>query len=95
MTQQFPFPARYIPNGELERPGDFYYLSALGQERGALGFMCPCGCGSEGILPFKPWHESPSWNWDGNLEAPTLNPSVQRNITCKWHGWLTKGMWTL
>jgi hypothetical protein len=56
-----------------------------------LAFMCPCGCGREGYLPFRP-EPSPSWEWDGNREAPTLKPSIQQVGGCKWHGWLTAGV---
>ena len=30
-----------------------------------------------------------SWEWDGDLEAPTLTPSIDHKEV--WHGWLTKG----
>jgi hypothetical protein len=48
----------------------------------ALMFVCP-GCASVGdkstglhILPVNTNDKSPSWNFDGNLEAPTLTPSI-------------------
>lgn len=48
----------------------------------ALMFICP-GCiemypGSTGlhILPVNTAEHSPQWDWDGNLEAPTLSPSI-------------------
>lgn len=47
-----------------------------------LAFCCP-GCiesdGNSGlhILPVNTeGKKSPSWDWDGNLEAPTLTPSI-------------------
>ncbi len=61
-------------------------------EVAGIGFVCPCGCGKEGWLPFQP-APSPSWDWDGNKEAPTLTPSVLQRTGCKWHGWLTAGVW--
>jgi hypothetical protein len=59
----------------------------------ALMFMCP-GCatpytlidGTEhtpsGIhmLPVNSSAKSPQWTWDGNLEAPTLSPSILSHI---------------
>lgn len=48
----------------------------------ALMFMCPgCktgpGMGSGlHMLPVNSSEKSPSWAWDGNLEAPTLSPSI-------------------
>jgi hypothetical protein len=46
----------------------------------ALMFCCP-GCAVEGstglhMLPVNSMEKSPSWNWDGNREAPTLSPSI-------------------
>jgi hypothetical protein len=48
----------------------------------ALMFLCP-GCAAENdmgsglhMLPVNTTNKSPSWDWDGNLEAPTLNPSI-------------------
>lgn len=53
----------------------------------ALMFVCP-GCQSMGyesgihMLPVNSPSKSPSWNFNGNLEAPTLSPS----ILTKTHG---------
>jgi hypothetical protein len=47
----------------------------------ALMFICP-GCATDEAsgLHMLPVNSSettqPSWEWDGNLEAPTLNPSI-------------------
>lgn len=45
----------------------------------ALAFLCP-GCAELGgsglhLLPVTP-NERASWTWDGNLEAPTVSPSI-------------------
>lgn len=32
---------------------------------------------------------SPCWHWDGNIEAPTLYPSLW--LPGHWHGWLRNG----
>ena len=34
-------------------------------------------------------NEGPSWEWDGNLEKPTLTPSVNR--PGGWHGRISSG----
>lgn len=31
------------------------------------------------------------WHWDGNVEEPTLTPSIGCDHRCGWHGQLTKG----
>ncbi|MFG1340944.1 DUF6527 family protein [Xanthobacter autotrophicus] len=55
-------------------------------------YACPCGCRTVGRLRFRPdVSGNPSWEWDGNRDAPTLNPSV--NHVGHWHGWLRNGEW--
>lgn len=65
----------------------------------ALMFVCP-GCLADGrgsglhMLPVNTTNKSPSWDWDGNLEEPTLSPSIltgkgSPNIC---HSFLTKGI---
>jgi hypothetical protein len=42
------------------------------------------------------------WNWDGNVDAPTLTPSILHTKRvdgvypdgCGWHGYLTAGEFT-
>lgn len=74
------------------KPGAFEYFVAGDDKVTPKGmiYCCPCGCGAISALDFKP-HESPSWNWDGNRERPTLTPSVHR--VGHWHGWLRNGVW--
>jgi hypothetical protein len=33
--------------------------------------------------------EHPCWKWDGNLDAPTLTPSLW--LVGTWHGWMREG----
>lgn len=70
------------------------------RERGhrCMAFVCPCGCGEHDFVVAAPAggadEANRAWQWDGNLESPTLAPSVYRvGAACKWHGWLTKGEW--
>lgn len=70
-----------------------------------IAFGCPCGkchdpeqvvhnCYLNITIPgqAKESVESPNWEWDGNWEAPTLSPSIQRRGACNWHGYLKKGV---
>ena len=45
---------------------------------------------SENVMQGKP-----HWQWDGNLEAPTLSPSIlvheNPGWSPGWHGWLRAG----
>jgi hypothetical protein len=45
------------------------------------------------MLPLGPQdtHPRPMWQWDGNREAPTLNPSILHHSNPPWHGYLRAG----
>lgn len=51
------------------------------------------------FLPFYPGSQD-HWNWDGNLQSPTLTPSIRvtwpyvkaPNAVTVWHGYLQKGV---
>lgn len=59
-----------------------------------LTYVCPCGCGSVGTLPLLPLFPGEAgWGWDGDRVYPTITPSIQRKYGCRWHGFLTKGVW--
>lgn len=95
-----PVKAQHIPDRENFRqdgvglvPGSF----RLSEDTdGALTFWycCPCGCGVLGTLlvgkGFKP-EQQPSWKWNGDTDAPTLEPSVHH--VGHWHGHLQNGVW--
>ena len=36
------------------------------------------------------WRSPASWEWDGDRERPTFNPSINCGI-CGWHGFITNG----
>lgn len=61
---------------------------------------CPCGCKYPDIVPLEKAgeHTRPKWmtfwDWDGNLQAPTITGSFLRKGTpCKIHFSLTKGVY--
>jgi hypothetical protein len=75
-------------------PGAFWWS---GDPPKRLTFFCPCGCGSAGgvavgvdLLDRDGNH--PVWQWDGDLDRPTIMPSIQFLSGCKWHGFLTDGV---
>lgn len=62
----------------------------------SMEFVCPrtgkkCGEILVGY-PDKPPHH-PSWHFNGDIEKPTLHPSVNCTGGCGWHGWLKEGKW--
>lgn len=78
---------------ELARFGDAP-VTSLDQVAG-IRFICPCGCGNESWLPTNRKDTSgPFWDLSGTVEAPTVRPSVfNTGMPCRWHGWLTDGVW--
>ena len=85
-----------LMDGEWEEgrkfsPGAF----AIDYEGEHFAYSCPCGCGSIGRLRIGEKQKpglSPSWEWDGNRESPTLSPSIHQ--IGHWHGYLRAGFWT-
>jgi hypothetical protein len=57
-----------------------------------LRFACPCGCGVVSAMPVADNGRN-GWVWDGNVEEPSLTPSVQMITPCRWHGYLIRGEW--
>ena len=67
--------------------GDWYFRN------GHIGIETPSGFA---LLPIdencrEEWG-SPCWEWDGNLDEPTITPSIWINKSKGgWHGWMRKG----
>ena len=97
--------AVYVPpeqwnDGEGHAPGAFTVETWTNGQRAML-FNCPSD-GSERLIRLRPCSdEGPSWEFNGDLERPTLSPSVHRQVMQKdgslrgtvWHGWLRNGEW--
>jgi len=93
--QTQPVPAqRFEDIDEVKKvPGAFEYFKAGDHYPAGMIYCCPCGCGRTGSLRFRNSEntERPSWIWDGNMDCPTLTPSVHH--IGHWHGWLQNGVW--
>ncbi len=69
-----------------------WYANAYGNEHAGLVYVCPCGCGNVSAISVKLGEKvDGAWRWDGNVEKPTLLPSI-RKTSCAWHGYLTEGV---
>ena len=88
--------ATWAPEGFEDWPmGDYWWYVDDGKRRLCTVLMGPCG--SEVLLwdvavqgpenPNPP--EQRAWGWDGNVETPTLTPSL--HWIDKWHGWMRAG----
>jgi hypothetical protein len=102
VTLPKPVKAQYMqdlpPEGSAP-PGAFtFYVNFQETRIAGMIYCCPCGCGRHGALAFRPLSEDDikysrhGWNWDGNKESPTLNPSIHH--VGHWHGWLKNGFFT-
>lgn len=70
------------------KPGDAKWSA----ENKTLVYICPCGCGAVGAVPVSTGtKQDRGWLWDGNIEKPTLTPSILKTFGCRWHGFLTDG----
>ena len=73
-------------------PGAFKFFNSGGNGPSGMNFICPCGCGALSPLHFERDETAdPAWQWDGNIEKPTLTPSV--HWVGHWHGYLRGGVW--
>jgi len=79
-------------------------IEAHGLERGrVIGMIHVLPGAGFGHLNIRPYAGSAaSWEWDGNVEKPTLSPSVHALPAepkgdypgrIGWHGWLRNGRW--
>lgn len=78
---------------DLNNPGEF--LWSLGSDKSTpsrMLFVCPCGCGSHAGIAVKAESSGgPVWSWNGDLDHPTVTPSIRKLDGCEWHGFLTDG----
>ncbi len=80
------------------QPGYFEIRGRASEKHGWITYNCPCGCARPTSLPLYPTSMfgtgGHGWNWDGNLEAPTINPSIRHLDGCLFHGHLHAGRWS-
>lgn len=75
------------------KQGEFEVITEPGGQR-RFWFVCPGPCHAISAIALRPVVDGSeqSWDFDGNLEAPTLYPSIN-HVGC-WHGWLKAGEFT-
>lgn len=92
---------RSDPWADDAQPWDFEYVYREGKHadgtpwRHIAGLNYRSPTGSVGHIPFrKPslWASLPGhdWHWNGNIEKPTLSPSIHH--VGHWHGHLVNGV---
>lgn len=85
----------------LKNPGDFAFshwvadpLSPTGFSPTQLHFVNPvCRFNHCSIHITRGEASAPRFHWDGNLDAPTITPSIGCDLKprCGWHGHITNG----
>lgn len=84
-----------------DQPGYFEIFEDAGGSGWYFLCNCPCGCKYPDIVPLHraggPPRSFPSvfWEWDGNLERPTITPSFKRHTPCGVHFNLNAGIYTI
>lgn len=73
----------------IPKPGAFWWQ---GDPPTRMSFVCPCGCGSIGGVGVGPAQAPAVWEWNGDMDKPTVRPSILFLSGCKWHGFLTDGV---
>jgi uncharacterized protein DUF6527 len=88
-----------VSAGDGEGLEDVAYESGIGsyywnEDKSILFIMIPAEI--KGGCCLSAWHIRPnqndgghSWEWDGNVEKPTLTPSL--HAVGIWHGWMRNG----
>lgn len=89
------------------KPGEWLWYSKDPTTGQPQWLVYGCLCGGEHdpnfgcfsmlpIAPFKTHERGANWNWDGNLEEPSLTPSILHHCSTgrEWHGYMTKGVLT-
>jgi hypothetical protein len=72
-------------------PGTGVWMRGSDGKIASLWFTCPCGCGAIAAVTVNPAYGK-AWAWNGSEDKPTTTPSILRTHGCKWHGWLTDGI---
>jgi hypothetical protein len=76
-------------------PGAFKLYKNARHDPAGFSFWCPCGCGQMGSVRFKLEGQPHGWDWNGDREKPTVNPSIlfARGEPGEWHGYMVDGVW--
>jgi len=77
---------RLVPFGTgIEKPGDFCF----DEDHSVIYIWLPGAPGPDALgIKYGDPGGPRVWGWNGNVESPTLTPSIQDG---NWHGYLTNG----
>lgn len=72
-------------------PASAVWMRGTDDTIGSLWFTCPCGCGAVTAVTVNSRYGK-AWAWNGSEDKPTTTPSILRLDGCRWHGYLTDGV---
>lgn len=85
-------------NGEPLARDEFAYRTGAGgggfNQGNIVAIVFYCGNGKNRLCEIPIHLDQPfrgTWNWDGNMEKPTLRPSIGCDHRCGWHGSIENG----
>jgi hypothetical protein len=87
-------PAR-MAQGFPRRAGDYIFgRDASDEHVTEFIFCCPCGCGRVRSAPLKSVEPAATqqWEWNRDLQRPTLSPGLSAPNGCQWRGRLIDGV---
>jgi len=72
-------------------------VKGMDETTGHIMFVCPGArrCGvfiGPAFVGRKNEDDLNIWQWDGNVDKPTIKPSINCVGGCGWHGWITDGI---
>ena len=85
----------WLPNIVDRREGSPTYgeIIAVPEDVKSMYLVLPVGAdGLVGPVHIAPNVSGEGWTWDGDLDAPTLSPSIDQPGV--WHGWMRAGVLT-
>lgn len=94
---------RSYNGGPSPKPDEFFWI--VGQRREGQGvaedglaepmsIVFPCRGGKYAHCMVNVTHGDavhPTWHWNGNIQEPTLSPSIGCDARCGWHGHIING----
>lgn len=73
----------------LRKVGEYYFVDNEITGARAMWLCIPSKFRIEGFERVRLPIGADGWQWDGNVETPTLKPSV--HTFGHWHGWVRNG----
>lgn len=75
----------------LINPGDFFWTYTKDDDKHPIKLWYKNPHGDIGSITIKS-NKREGWDWDRNLDSPTIKPSIFENPPNGWHGFITNGM---